>query len=306
MAPPAHWTRREFVGAALAGAGLLWPARLSGAGAFVPPIGASRGIGEAQALKAAGFDFLEGQVAPTLIPDKPDADFDTLLAELRTLPVPVPVCNSFIPSALKIVGDQANQDAAAAYAETALRRAKAAGITIIVFGSGGARRIPDGFDPAKAREQFIAFGKRMAPAASAAGVTLALEALNRKETNFINSLAEGVAIVDAVAHPAFRLQADVYHMLQEDEPPQAIVDAGARIVHVHVAQKGTRMAPLPGGTDFTPYFAALKTIGYRGRLSIESSWPEGENAYARAGACVKEQWEQSVSGRMSETFRVGW
>ena len=211
------------------------------------------------------------------------------------------MCNSFIPSALKIVGDQANQDAAAAYAETALRRAKAAGITIIVFGSGGARRIPDGFDPAKAREQFIAFGKRIAPAASAAGVTLALEALNRKETNFINSLAEGVAIVDAVAHPAFRLQADVYHMLQENEPPQAIVDAGARIVHVHVAQKGTRMAPLPGGTDFKLYFAALKTIGYRGRLSIESSWPEGENAYARAGAYVKEQWEQSVSGPMSDT-----
>ena len=290
MSPPTHWTRREFVGAALAGAGLLWPARLSGAGAFVPPIGASRGIGEAQALNAAGYEFLEGQVAPALIPDKPDADFDTLLAQLRALPIPVPVCNSFIPSALKIVGDQANQDGAAAYAGTAFRRAKAAGITTIVFGSGGARRIPDGFDPARAREQFIAFGRRIAPVAAEAGVTISLESLNRKETNFINSLAEAVAIVDAVAHPAFRLQADVYHMLQEDEPPRAILDAGPRIVHVHVAQKGTRMAPLPGGSDFRPYFAALKKIGYRGRVSIESSWPEGENAYARARAYVRDEW----------------
>jgi len=65
---------------------------------------------------------------------------------------------------------------------------------------------------------------------------------------------------------------------------------GARIVNAHAAQKGTRMAPLPGGTDFRPYFAAYKAIGYRGRLSIESSWPEGENAYARACAFVKEQW----------------
>jgi sugar phosphate isomerase/epimerase len=126
--------------------------------------------------------------------------------------------------------------------------------------------------------------------AAEAGVTLSLESLNRKETNFINSLAEAVAIVDAVAHPAFRLQADVYHMLQEDEPPRAILDAGARIVHVHVAQKGTRMAPLPGGSDFRPYFAALKKIGYRGRVSIESSWPEGENAYARARAYVRDEW----------------
>ena len=114
MSPPTHWTRREFVGAALAGAALIGlPRRTEGQG-FVPPLGVSRGIGEAAALKAAGYDFLEGQVAPTLIPDKPDADFDALLAQLRALPVPVPVCNSFIPSALKIVGDQANQDAAAA------------------------------------------------------------------------------------------------------------------------------------------------------------------------------------------------
>jgi sugar phosphate isomerase/epimerase len=229
-------------------------------------------------------------VAATLIPDKPDAEFDVLLAELRALPIPVLACNVFIPGALKLVGDQANHDVAAAYAETALRRAGVAGITTIVFGSGGARRVPDGFDKAKAREQFIAFGKRIAPAAAAANVMLALEPLNRKECNLINSLADGVAIVDAVAHPAFRLHADVYHMMQEDEPPQAIIDAGTRIVHAHAAQKGTRMAPLPGGTDFRPYFAAFKKIGYRGRLSIESSWPEGENAYARACAFVKEQW----------------
>jgi sugar phosphate isomerase/epimerase len=50
------------------------------------------------------------------------------------------------------------------------------------------------------------------------------------------------------------------------------------------------MAPLPGGSDFRAYFAAFKKIGYRGRLSIESSWPEGENAYGRACAHVKDQW----------------
>ena len=81
MPPPTHWTRRELVSAALAGAALIGrPRRTQGQG-FVPPLGASRGIGEAAALKAAGYDFLEGQVAPALIPDKPDADFDTLLAQ---------------------------------------------------------------------------------------------------------------------------------------------------------------------------------------------------------------------------------
>ena len=290
MARSARQTRREFIGSALAAAAVLRPVGLRGAEPPVPPLGVVRGIGEAAALKAAGYDFLEGQVAAVLVPERSDADFNSLLLQLRALPIPVPVCSSFLPAALKIVGEQANQDSAAAYAAAALGRAKAAGVTTIVFGSGGARRIPDGFDPAKAREQFIAFSRRIAPVAAAAGVTLSLEALNRRETNFINTLAEAVAIVDAVGHPAFRLQADVYHMLQEDEPPQAIFDAAARIVHVHVAQKGSRKAPLPGGSDFRPYFAALKKIGYRGRVSIESSWPEGENAYGRARAYVRDEW----------------
>ena len=227
------WSRRDFLGTALAGAGVAALSPRAGAAEFVPPIGITRTIAEAAALRDAGADYIEPGVGPTLVPDKPDADFEAVLAQLRALPIPVKACNVFIPGALKLVGEQANHDAEAAYAETALRRAGFVGIATIVFGSGGARRVPDGFDPARAREQFIAFAKRIAPAAAKAGVTLALEPLNRKECNIINSLAEGAAIVDAVAHPAFRLHADVYHMLQEDEPPEEIVRAGARIVHAH-------------------------------------------------------------------------
>jgi sugar phosphate isomerase/epimerase len=284
-------TRREFLEtAAAAGLSLAWRPHDQAADPFTPGIGVTRAIKEATALKEAGYNYIEGGVGAVLVPDKPEAEFEPILAQLRALPIPVLACNGFLPAMLKIVGPQADHDAAATYAETALRRAGTAGITIIVFGSGGARAIPDGFSEGQARDQFIAFGRRISPAAQKAGVLLALEPLNRKETNFINSVTEGAAIVDAVGHKAFRLHADVYHMLQEDEPPEAIRAAGARIVHVHVAQRGTRLAPLPGGTDFRPYFSALKGIGYRGKISIEAGWPEGENNYARACAYLREQW----------------
>ena len=120
---------------------------------------------------------------------------------------------------------------------------------------------------------------------------LALEPLNRKETNFINSLADGIEIVDAVAHPAFRLHADVYHMMQEDEPPSAITAGGSRIVHVHVAQKGTRHAPMPGGSDFRPYFKALKGIGYKDRIAVEAVWQEGVDRFDQIAKFLKEQWD---------------
>lgn len=288
-----RWSRRRFLGSAIAGAGVAALGHRLKAEPFRPAIGICRGPEEAAHFKTAGYDFLEGHVGRLLIPDKPDADFAATAATLRTLAIPLPVCNSFIPASLKIVGPEANHDAAAAYAETALRRAGATGITVIVFGSGGARKIPEGFDPSQARQQFIAFAKRIAPAAAKAGVVLALEALNRKETNFINSLAEATAITDAVAHPAVRLQGDIYHMLQEDEAPDAITAAGARIVHVHVAQKVTRHAPMPGGTDFRPYFKALKGTGYRGRISVEATWQEKADQFDRIASFLREQWDQA-------------
>jgi sugar phosphate isomerase/epimerase len=269
-----------------------WAQRLVAQGQRVT-FGAVRPTEEAEALRAAGYDFIEGFVGRLLVPDKPEADFAPLAANLKSLAIPVPVCNSFIPAALKVVGAEANHDAAAAYAETAIRRAGTCGIGIIVFGSGGARRIPDGFDTAQAKQQFIAFAKRIAPAAQKANVLLVLEPLNRKETNFINSLAEGAEIVDAVAHPAFRLHADIYHMMQEDEPPSAITAGGPRIAHVHVAQKGTRHAPMPGGSDFRPYFKALKGIGYQGRIAVEAVWQDKVDRFDEIATFLKAQWNEA-------------
>ena len=286
-----QWSRRDFLQRmAVAGAGVALLRTAPAADEFKPLVGVCKGQKDAAAMKAAGYDFIEGNVGGLFVPDKPEAEFEKILASLKDLAIPFLAVNGFLPGGMKIVGPDANHDAAAKYAENALRRAGVANIKTIVFGSGGARRIPEGFEAAKARDQFIAFGKRIAPAAEKAGVTLALEPLNRKETNFINSVTEGAAIVDAIAHPAFRLHADIYHMLQEDEQPDAITQAGARIVHVHVAQKGSRIAPMPGGTDFRPYFKALKGIAYRGKVSLECGWKKGETDPAKACAFIREQW----------------
>ena len=285
------WSRRDFLRmAAAAGAGVALLRSAPAADEFKPLVGVCRGAKDAAAMKAAGYDFLEGNVGSMFVPDKPEAEFEKTLAQLKDLAIPFLACNGFLPASLKVVGPQADHDAAAKFAESALRRAGVANIKTIVFGSGGARKIPEGFDPAKARDQFVAFGKRIAPAAGKAGVLLVLEPLNRKETNFINSIPEGADIVDAIGHPAFQLHADLYHMLQEDESPEAITKAGARIHHVHIAQRGTRLAPLPGGTDFRPFFKALKGVGYRQKLSLECGWKKGANDYAAACAYVRAQW----------------
>ncbi|MBU4459160.1 MAG: sugar phosphate isomerase/epimerase, partial [Verrucomicrobia bacterium] len=217
-------------------------------------------------------DFIELSVGNLLMPLAPDAEFEAKTAKLGALVLPVRSCNGFFPANLKLVGPEVKMDDVLAFADTAFRRAKKFGIPFIVLGSGGARKSPDGFDLAKAREQFIDVAKRLGPLAAPQGVTVVLEPLNKGETNLINSVADGADYVDAIAHPNVQLLADIFHMTKENEGPDSMLKAGARLRHVHIAEKAERTSPGTAGDDFRPYFKALKAVGYKGGISVEGKW----------------------------------
>ena len=68
-----------------------------------------------------------------------------------------------------------------------------------------------------------------------------------------------------------RRAADEYHMIEMNESEQSIIDAGFNLMrHCHTADPVARKYPHPDGTwDYKPFFDALKSIGYEGRVSIE-------------------------------------
>lgn len=256
---------------------------------FAPQIGVCASIANAAAVKNAGGDYIEESVQGFLVPDRPDADFRPKAEAAAAAPLPVLACNSFLPGALKSVGPDARPDEIVAYAGTAFRRAKETGITTIVFGSSGSRTIPDGFDREQARRQFLDLLRRLGPVAEANGVVIVLEPLNRDETNFINSVAEGAAVVREVGHPCVRLLADIYHMLRENEGPDALATAGPLLRHVHVAEKDRRTPPGVAGDDFTPYLRALRRAGYDGAISIECRWDDLAGQLRAALNSLKDQ-----------------
>jgi sugar phosphate isomerase/epimerase len=114
----------------------------------------------------------------------------------------------------------------------------------------------------------------MGPVARAHGVVVVLEPLRRGECNFINTVAEGAAIVREVDDPGVRLLADIYHMLCEDEGPESIVAAGPLLAHCHIAEEDGRTPPGVHGEDFTRYLDALRRIGYQGGISFEGRWTD--------------------------------
>jgi lysophospholipase L1-like esterase len=160
--------------------------------------GVCTGAPNAGILRKAGFGYLEGSVGRDLMPSRPGEEFAKKMQELDTCGLPMIACNGFLPATLKVCGPDAQPDTVLRYAEVAFRRAASVGIRTIVFGSSGSRSIPEGFDRQEARDRFISLLKRMGPIARKYGVTIAIENLQKSESNFINTVSEAVSIAKEV------------------------------------------------------------------------------------------------------------
>src|SRR4029450_8699010 len=102
------------------------------------------------------------------------------------------------------------------------------------------------------------------------GVQLCIEPLNRFETDFLNTCDQGLKLIKAVGSKGVKVHLDTFHMnIEEKNQAAAILKAGKRLGHFHACgrDRGT-----PGGDhiDWKPIVAALKKIGYKGDVVIES------------------------------------
>jgi len=273
-------TRRSFIKhTAYAGVGISLTPWIS-ANAFEPPakflndIGVCTSIDNHVILESAGCSYVEETVGRFLVPEKDDVEFAIQFAKLKESKIAVESVNSFLPAKLKTVGSDVNEDALLAFVGTAFRRMKQSNIKQVVLGSSGSRNIPDGFDRAVARQQFVSFAKKFGDLAAKNQVTIVIEPLQRSESNFINTVQEGLDLVHEVNHPQVCLMADLFHMLRNEENGDAIINAGKLLRHTHIAEKEKRSPPGVKGDDFTPYFKALKKINYKGRISVEGTWTD--------------------------------
>ena len=104
--------------------------------------------------------------------------------------------------------------------------------------------------------------------ATAAGVRMCIEGLNRFETYFINRGDQALALADAIA-PDVGVCLDAFHMnIEEVDFLQAIRDVGPRLVDFHVADNN-RMAAGMGTLDWPAIVRTLKEINYDGALTVE-------------------------------------
>ncbi len=222
------------------------------------------------AVKAAGFDYME--VRTSEVAALSDADYEALAAKLKRLALPTPAAYWFVPAEVKLTGPAVDKNQQAQYLHKALDRASRLGVRVIVFGSSGARMVPDGFSKTEAFAQLVDFGKRAGPEARARNITIAIEAQRKVECNIINNTGEALAWVEAVNDPNIQLMVDYYHFAVEEEDPVVIAKVKDHLRHLHMANPNNRVIPLKWEEyNYAPFFAALRQIQYDKLIGIEAS-----------------------------------
>ena len=237
----------------------------------IPRLGIVAPLEQDSLIYAAGYRMLGESVGRMLSPSLTEEQFQLNLVRIKKAKCKVYICNIFFSGSIKIAGPVVDENRVLSYANTVFSRAKKAGVHFIVLGSGGARRIPDGYDVQKAQADFVLLCRKLAIVAEKYSIMIALESLEATETNFIISLKDAAAVVRAVSHPNFKLNADIFHMMREGESPQNIVDAADVLVYCEIAEKQKRSLPGVQGDDFKPYLRALRKAKYKGFIFIEGN-----------------------------------
>lgn len=141
-------------------------------------------------------------------------------------------------------------------------------------------------DPALLHQQraWAAQGLRRADAyAAERGARLAIEAINRYETNYLNRAAEVVELITSHGLRASSVLLDTFHMnIEEVSIEEAIATTGKLLAYVHCPDSNRR-SPGFGHLPFGAVMAALRKAGYRGYLAMELlPWPDAQTAAQQA------------------------
>ena len=226
-------------------------------------------------VQKCGYDYLETSLAG--LAAMRETDFNNAAKLADSARIRVEACNGMLPASVRVTGPDVSAQKIHDYLDLAFSRARRLGGEVVVFGSAGARNVPDGFDTGLAWRQICNFLRIAQGHAQDYGITIAIEPLRRGESNIINLVSEAVALSAILQLPNVKALGDTYHMAMCSEPLGALTMAGPLLAHVHTANALGRVLPKAGdGEDYPAIFRALKAAGYEGRVSCEASCQDFE------------------------------
>lgn len=239
-----------------------------------------------------GFDYIELPLAQMM--ELSDQQFAELKERVSQSKINCETCNNFFPVNIKLTGPEIDKNKISSYYKSALSRAGELGVEYVVFGSGPAKNIPEGFPKEEGYQQIVDLLKEVAVVAKENNITIVIEPLRTQECNIINTFKEGCQLAKDVDSPNVRVLVDYYHLTQEQEPVQNLLDLGKEyLFHTHFAKNEGRVYPETMEEDegYQAFINALKAIGYNGRVSCEAYVTDFDQQAKKAIGFFKENFK---------------
>ncbi len=167
---------------------------------------------------------------------------------------------------------------------------------IMVFGSPQ-QRGSQGNTPEEARRNFADGLASVAGHARERNATILIEALPRKDTNVVNTLAEAVEMAKQIDHPAIQTMFDFHNTVDETEPMEVLVKRYFPYIrHVHINEMDGRY-PGAGNLDFVPVIRVLDRMKYDRWISAEVfDFKPGAETIARETMACMRRLEGKLAG----------
>ena len=222
-------------------------------------------------VAAWGYDYAE--ISPVLLGVDEDAGTieQKALKQIQASPVPVTAMCGFLGRS-KVVGPEIDSARVRDYVIRLFDAMQRTEIPVIGYGSGGSRFVPEGFSRDRALEQVNDFLQMCADLGEPRGVQVAVEPYNYDDANLINTVPEGVEMVQQVNRPGIQLMADFFHMRLNGESFDTLAAAGPYLVHAHIAEPG-RGRPQTTPAEHAAYLQALCKARYYGRVTQTGELP---------------------------------
>jgi len=222
-------------------------------------------------VKEMGFEVIE-----ICIEDPAKLSSVKIASATREHGLDTSICGAFGPNRDVSHEDEKVRNLGIHYLNTCVDFAAEVGSAYVsgpMYSATGKARL---LSPGERKEQFNWAAdslNRVAQYAQKRNVGLAIEPLNRFETDLINTVEQGVELCRAIDLPNVGLLVDTFHMhIEEKSLSNAIANAAPYIFHVQVSEND-RGTPGKGQVHWDDFFATLSKIHYGGQIVIESFLP---------------------------------
>ena len=237
--------------------------------------------------RKVGFDFVEVNTYRAVMDDE---KYAMLLELARELPEGFMYsCNGLVPGDVRLTGSDVDLERVREYASKSFARLASLGVKMLVFGSSGAKRVPEGFSFERAMEQLVEVIRIFSDEAAKHGQRVCIEPLRYSECNIINTLEDSLELARLVDRENVGAHVDYFHLMQNVERLSKLEGAAGRIMHTHIASPCMRNTPRQDdGADYRCFFDCLRRGGYDETVSFEGKFEPTEDELREMYVCLRE------------------